>query len=263
MRDRRIEMLHHPVTIVRAALDPAAKITNLRQQGRRTARRRHDGQRRHAHAGDRRFDEAADARHVDERQRQPGRRRDRDVVFRLRGRERAEAAEALDDEHRQVPAVRPAGLEEHGRWRRRRSGGARCREGRRASAARRDRRHRRTGRQGHLVAGRLGQPSQRRLRVRRPSRAVRGAAERSAVEGGHRQGEVAQREAADARDRLASSFRSFRRAARRGGRRADDHHLPRQRGVLQRPARAQAYDRARRSSRRVRRPRSSSSWTTS
>jgi hypothetical protein len=31
-RDRRMEMLHHPLTIVRAALDPAAKITNLRQQ---------------------------------------------------------------------------------------------------------------------------------------------------------------------------------------------------------------------------------------
>jgi hypothetical protein len=32
-RDRRIELLHHPLTIVRAALDPAAKVTNLRQQG--------------------------------------------------------------------------------------------------------------------------------------------------------------------------------------------------------------------------------------
>jgi hypothetical protein len=32
-RDRRIEMLHHPITIVRAALDPAAKLVNVRQQG--------------------------------------------------------------------------------------------------------------------------------------------------------------------------------------------------------------------------------------
>jgi hypothetical protein len=32
-RDRRIELLHHPITVVRAALDPAAKVTNLRQQG--------------------------------------------------------------------------------------------------------------------------------------------------------------------------------------------------------------------------------------
>jgi metallo-beta-lactamase superfamily protein len=32
-RDRRIELLHHPITIVRAALDPSAKVTNLRQQG--------------------------------------------------------------------------------------------------------------------------------------------------------------------------------------------------------------------------------------
>jgi hypothetical protein len=32
-RDRRIDMLHHPVTIVRAALDPGAKQINLRRQG--------------------------------------------------------------------------------------------------------------------------------------------------------------------------------------------------------------------------------------
>ena len=32
-RDRRVALLHHPVTVVRAALDPAAKVTNLRQQG--------------------------------------------------------------------------------------------------------------------------------------------------------------------------------------------------------------------------------------
>ena len=32
-RDRRIEVLHHPITDRAAALDPAAKVTNLRQQG--------------------------------------------------------------------------------------------------------------------------------------------------------------------------------------------------------------------------------------
>jgi len=32
-RQRRIEWLNHPVTIVRAALDPAAKLTNLRTEG--------------------------------------------------------------------------------------------------------------------------------------------------------------------------------------------------------------------------------------
>jgi hypothetical protein len=32
-KDRRIELLHHPVTIVRAALDPAATVMNPRQQG--------------------------------------------------------------------------------------------------------------------------------------------------------------------------------------------------------------------------------------
>jgi hypothetical protein len=33
VRDRRIETLHHPITIVRAALNPATKIANLRQDG--------------------------------------------------------------------------------------------------------------------------------------------------------------------------------------------------------------------------------------
>jgi hypothetical protein len=32
-RDRRIEVLHHPLTIVRAAMDPAAKVTNARADG--------------------------------------------------------------------------------------------------------------------------------------------------------------------------------------------------------------------------------------
>jgi glyoxylase-like metal-dependent hydrolase (beta-lactamase superfamily II) len=31
--DRRVEMLHHPLTALRAALDPAARVTNLRQSG--------------------------------------------------------------------------------------------------------------------------------------------------------------------------------------------------------------------------------------
>jgi hypothetical protein len=32
VRDRRLETLHHPLTVVRAALDPAARVSNLRQQ---------------------------------------------------------------------------------------------------------------------------------------------------------------------------------------------------------------------------------------
>jgi hypothetical protein len=32
-RDRRVELLHHPITAVRAALDPAAKLANLRTEG--------------------------------------------------------------------------------------------------------------------------------------------------------------------------------------------------------------------------------------
>jgi hypothetical protein len=35
-RDRRLEMLHHPLVIVRSALDPAAKIGNLRETNDRT-----------------------------------------------------------------------------------------------------------------------------------------------------------------------------------------------------------------------------------
>src|SRR5687768_3494094 len=33
VRQRRMELLAHPITIVRAALDPASKLSNLRQQG--------------------------------------------------------------------------------------------------------------------------------------------------------------------------------------------------------------------------------------
>jgi hypothetical protein len=33
VKDRRMEILHHPIVIVRAALDPAAKVENLRRQG--------------------------------------------------------------------------------------------------------------------------------------------------------------------------------------------------------------------------------------
>jgi hypothetical protein len=33
VRERRIELLHHPITIVRAALDPAARVTNFRLSG--------------------------------------------------------------------------------------------------------------------------------------------------------------------------------------------------------------------------------------
>ncbi|MGH9147418.1 MAG: hypothetical protein ACRD1Q_11955, partial [Vicinamibacterales bacterium] len=32
-RDRRVELLHHPLTILRAGLDPAAKVANFRQEG--------------------------------------------------------------------------------------------------------------------------------------------------------------------------------------------------------------------------------------
>ena len=56
--------------------------------GDRSGRRRDHRQGRHAHAGRRRHHQAAVARHVDGRQRQHGRRRDRDVVLRIRGRER-------------------------------------------------------------------------------------------------------------------------------------------------------------------------------
>ena len=69
--DRRAEIYHHPLTIVRAALDPAAKLTNPHDPGQRERRRRHDRQRPHVHAGDRQHHEAADARRVDDRQHEP------------------------------------------------------------------------------------------------------------------------------------------------------------------------------------------------
>ena len=128
-RDRRIEMLHHPITIVRAALDPAAKVTNLRQQGSDQVVDVDHREGRHADAGRRRRHQTAVARDVDGRQRQPGRRRHRHGVLRIRGRERTEAAEAADDEHRQVRAVRSSGVEKHRRRRRRRPRGAGSGEG--------------------------------------------------------------------------------------------------------------------------------------
>ena len=67
------------------------------------------------------------------------------------------------------------------------------------------------GGDGHLVAGWIRQSPQRGVRVRRSSGAVRSTAQRGADEGGDRQGAHAEPEAADEGDRVASPLRSFRR----------------------------------------------------
>ena len=179
-RDRRIEMLHHPITIVRAALDPAAKVTQP-SHGRRTdswstSRRRRATPSRWPSTPTQlptRVISMADNANMG----------DVAIVTSFSDYEDVnglQAAEAADDEDGQVPAVRSAGVEERPRRRRRRSGGPaggqvsdQCRAARRSSSPP-------SRWQGHLVARRLRQPSQRRLRVRRSPRAVRGAAERGA-----------------------------------------------------------------------------------
>ena len=230
-------------------------------RGQRSARRHHHREGRRGHARRRSVHAPAVAGDHDERQRQHGRRGDRDDVLRLRGRQRRETAAPADDDDGQVSAVRSAGLEEHAGWRCRRSGRAREREVGASSHATAGRRHRRASGEGHLVARRLGQPSQRGIRVRRSPRAVRGASQRGAFEGGDRQGEDAERQAAHESHHLAPPFRSFRGAARRRRGRADDRHPSRQRGVLQGSARAPAYDRAGCAADDARSRRPSSGWT--
>ena len=248
-RDRRIEMLHHPIAIVRAALDqPNTKVSGLRTAQNQQIVDIDHGERREADAGDRRRHEAADARDLDGRQRQHGRRRDRHGVLGLRRRRRGEAAEALHDEDGQVPAVRSGGLEEHASTRGAPDLAAPAAVKPRASPAAARRSSSRPSRSGKGIWWLAGSGNHRSVvfEFDDPPDAVRGAAERGAIEGRDRQGADALSEAADAGDRVPSSFRSFRRAARRGRGRADDRHLQRQRGVLQGPARAQAHDRARR-----------------
>ena len=123
-----------------------------------------------------------------------------DDVLRLRGRRRREAAEAADDQDGQVPAVRSAGVEEHGRRRRRRPGGARRREvGAGAGAAAGGRHRRSRSRKGIWWLAGSGNHRSIVFEFDDHLVAVRGAAQRGALEGGHRQGADAQSEAADAR----------------------------------------------------------------
>ena len=123
-RDRRADLYHHPLTIVRAALDPAAKLANPRTAGNeRVVDVTTAGRARFTLAIDG-TTEAADARRVDDRQRQPRRRRHRDQLRRLPGRQRPEAAGAPDDEDRQVHDGRHPRDEADRRRRGRRSRGA-------------------------------------------------------------------------------------------------------------------------------------------
>ena len=76
----------------------------------------------------------------------------------------------------------------------------------------------------------------------RPSAAVRGPAQRGALEGGDRCRARAQPQAVDPRGRHPPPLRSFGRSARGRRGRADHHHPARQRSLLQRPAGAAVDD---------------------
>ena len=126
--------------------------------------------------------QAADPRGDARRASQSGRRRHHHGVQRLRRRERREDAEAAHHHHRQVPAVRSSRVAQRRRRGHGRAGGPRGRRERSGASAARAHGGRRAGRGRHLAARRIRQPPQHRLRVRRPPRAVRGAAQRGALE---------------------------------------------------------------------------------
>ncbi len=110
-RDRRADIFHHPITIVRAALDPAAKLANPRTAGNESVVEVTTAEGPDLHARDRQQHEAAVARGLDVRERQHGRRRHRDELRRLSGRQRPEAPLAADDQDRQVHDGRDSGVE--------------------------------------------------------------------------------------------------------------------------------------------------------
>ena len=108
-RDRRTELLHHPVTFLKTIADADITLSNLR-----------------AKAGERLVDIAmpdggtmtlgidAATPGVDGGQSEHGRRGNRDPVFRLRRRRRPEAAAAAHDEDGLLPPARSSGGEERG-----------------------------------------------------------------------------------------------------------------------------------------------------
>ena len=245
--DRRAELLHHPVTAVRAALDPMAKLSNPRTEGGQSMVDVATRRRPVVHAGDRRHHQAAEQGDHARLQREPGRRGHRHGLRRLPGGGRAAAAREADDRDRRLhhagdharrsrrsmprpatwPRPRPPPQRAHG------------------AAARADGDGRAVG-QGHLVAGRRLAP-QRAGGVRRSPDAHRGAAERGARAGGDCQGARAGAgQAAHAGREQPPPLRSLRRRARGDLRGADRHHAPGQRGVLPGDGQARPHASARR-----------------
>ena len=101
-KDRRAEIYHHPIKIVRAALDPEAKLDEPAHRRQRARRRHHD--RRTASSSRWRPTPTTNlpTRVVSMTDNtESGRRGDRNQLRRLPGRRRSEAAEAADDEDRQ------------------------------------------------------------------------------------------------------------------------------------------------------------------
>ena len=71
--ERRAEIYHHPLTIVRAALDPAAMLSNPAHAGERKRASTSRPPAASIYPRDRHHDQAADARRLDDRQHQPRR----------------------------------------------------------------------------------------------------------------------------------------------------------------------------------------------
>ena len=253
-RDRRAEIYHHPITIVRAALDPAAKLANARTAGDQrvvditTANglaftlaidgtselpTRVVSMSENTNMGDVAIETSfADYQDVSGLK-LPSRlttKTDKYTTAEIRVTKQTVDGDAGD-------LAAPAAA-------------ASRRAGRRTAAGNR---HRRGSGQGHLAACRPV-ASQRARRVHRSPDAHRSAAERYADARRHREGPgTASRQAADARRQLAPSLRSLRRHPRRGVRGPDgDRRTRRTPRIYQDAVEPGAHDRRRTRSRRTR-----------
>src|SRR5688572_13947095 len=223
-RDRRQEWLRHPLVLVRAALDPAAKITNLRTEddqphvdvalpsGDMVTLAVDPATKLPSHITARAYDpnwgDVIIEAQFSNYQEVGGLRLPATIVTKQdqwTTSERTLAKQSVDGDAADLAApeaVKPAAPPT--------PPGA----------------HRAGGRGGerHLVAARV-QPPQRGVRVRRPHHLVRSAAGRGAHQGGDRESAYsAARQAGDSRGSQPPPSGSLRRIPHRGGRGADDHH---------------------------------------
>ena len=215
--DRRHDLYHHPLKLLRSTLDPKTTVTNVRSVG---AARQADITTAAGPVLTMTIDASGRPLSISSKAYHPNLG---DVVMTTTFSEwgdveRLEFAGAVLRKGRRLHHVGNSRHEADARWRGRRSRGARrCRrETRRGSGAER---HRRADRQRHLVA-RRPVASQRARRVRRSPDADRSAAKRSAHAGGDCEGETDRsQQAAHAAGDHPSSLRSHRRHARRDRRR--------------------------------------------